>query len=103
MLQSPQPSSPRMRGSAMSIAEGGDAARIVEQARELVGVLRGLAEWDHGPGLDAADPDGGAQRLPGGVDLLAGAAGAVQKSVRDQWLQAMHGDLAEIRARLGEV
>jgi hypothetical protein len=29
---------------------GGDPAQIVEQARELIDVLRGLEEWDHGVG-----------------------------------------------------
>jgi hypothetical protein len=37
-------------GVGEAIAGGGDWARIVEQARELVDVLPGLEEWDRGPG-----------------------------------------------------
>ena len=43
---------------------------------ELVGVLEGLEEWYYGPGLHAPSPGGGAQRLPGGAEILVGAAGA---------------------------
>ncbi len=39
-----------MRELGEAIVTDGDPARVVEQARELVDVLRGLDEWDHGPG-----------------------------------------------------
>ncbi len=40
----------RVRELCEAIAATGDPARIVEQACELVDILRGLEEWNHGPG-----------------------------------------------------
>ncbi len=40
----------RVRELGVAIVASGDPARIVEQAGELVDVLRDLEEWDHGPG-----------------------------------------------------
>ncbi len=119
----PQPSQRSLRWSRVrelgeAIADGGEPARIVEQARWLVDVLQGLGGMGPWPGLNAANPDGGAQpdkqvALIYSLVLLA----LVQKTgstadrpgepryrdMRDRWLEATADDLEEIRARLAEV
>ncbi len=106
-----------MREMGEAIATGADPARIVEQARELVDVLRGLEEWDHGPGwmrpIAMVSLNDHQVALIYSLVLLA----LVQKTgstadrlgeprysdVRDRWLQATADDVEEVRARLAEV
>ena len=107
----------RVRELGEAIVIGGDPARIVEQARELVDVLQGLEEWDDGPGwmgpIPAVALSDHQVALIYSLVLLA----LVQKTgstadrpgepryrdVRDRWLPATAGDLEEVRARLAEV
>ncbi len=107
----------RARKLGEAIVTGGDPARIVEQARELVDVLQGLEEWDHGSGWMPPIPmvalNDKQVALIYSLVLLA----LVQKTgstadrpgepryrdMRDRWLQATAGDLEEVRARLAEV
>jgi hypothetical protein len=107
----------RVRELGEAVAAGGDPARIVEHARELVDVLRGLEEWDHGPGSTRPIPmvaltDHQVAQIYSLV-LLA----LVQKTestadrpgepryrdVRDRWLEATAEELEEVRARLAEL
>jgi hypothetical protein len=103
-----------VRDLGEAILTGGDAARVVEQARELVDVLRGLEEWGHGPGWMRPIPmvalNDHQVALIYSLVLLA----QVQKTgsradrpgepryidVLGHWLQATAGELEEVRARL---
>jgi hypothetical protein len=96
---------------------GGDPARIVEKARELVDVLRGLEEWSRDPGSMRPIPmvalNDHQVALIYSMVLLA----LVQKTgsiadrhgqprysdVRDRWLACTAEELEEVRARLAEV
>ena len=107
----------QIRELGEAIVAGADPARIAEQARELVDVLRGLEEWDHGPGYMRPIPmvalNDNQVALIYSLVLLA----LVQKTgsttdrpgepryryVRDCWLEATAGDPEEVRARLAEV
>jgi hypothetical protein len=96
---------------------GGDLASIVEQARELVGVLQGLEEWDRGPAALRPLPMVALndhqveliyslvlQALVQETEGTADRPGELRYSdVRDRWLEATVGELAEVRARLAEV
>jgi hypothetical protein len=106
-----------MRELGEATMTGGDPARIVEQARELVNVLRGLEEWDQGPGWMRPIPmvalNDHQVALIYSLVLLA----LVQKTgstadrpgepryceVRDRWLTCTAEELEEVRARLAEV
>ena len=99
------------------MAGGDDPARMVERARELVGVLQGLEEWDHGPHSMWSVPmvalNDHQVALIYSLVLLA----LVQKTestadrpgeprysdVRDRWMTCMAEELEEVRARLAEV
>jgi hypothetical protein len=99
------------------MAGSNDPVRIIEQARELVGILRGLEEWDDGPAalwpvpmvalsdhqvalvyslvlLALVEKTGSAADRPGEPRY---------SDVRDRWLEATAGELGEVRARLAEV
>jgi hypothetical protein len=107
----------RVREPGEAIKTGGDAAQIVEQARELVDVLRGLEEWGHGPDWMGPIPmvalNDKQVALIYSLVLLA----LVQKTgstadrpgepryrdVRDRWLACTAEELEEVRARLAEV
>ncbi len=107
----------RIREFGEAITQGGDPTRIVEQARELVDVLRGLEEWDHGPGWMRPIPmvslNDHQVALIYSLVLLA----LVQKTgstadrpgeppyrdVRDRWLACTAEELEEVRGRLAEV
>jgi hypothetical protein len=84
---------------------GGDAARIVEQARELVDVVRGLGEWGHGPDWMGPIPmvalDDKQVALIYSLMLLA----LVQKtgSTADRPGEPRYRDVREVRARLAAV
>ncbi len=107
----------RARELGEAIATGGDAARIVEQARELVDLLRGLEEWDHGPGWMCPIPmvslNDHQVALIYSLVLMAliGKTGSTvdrpgeprYRDVRDCWLHATAEDLEEVRGRLAEV
>jgi hypothetical protein len=106
-----------VRKLAAAIRAGSDAALIVEQADELVEVLRGLEEWDHGPGWMRPIPmvalSDHQVALVYSLVLLA----LIEKTgsapdrpseprygdVRDRWLEATAEELEEVRARLAEV
>ena len=107
----------RVRELGEAIVAGGDPAQIVEQARELVDVLRGLQEWSLGPDWLRPVPmvalNDSQVALIYSLVLLA----LVQKTgstadrpgepryrdVRDRWLEATVAELEEVRARLAEV
>jgi hypothetical protein len=112
----------RIREFGEAIAEGGDPARIVEQARWLVDVLRGLEEWDHGPGGMRPIPmvalnDQQVALIYSLVLLALVLPALVQKTgstadrpgqprysdMRDRWLACTGEELEEVRARLAEV
>jgi hypothetical protein len=100
-----------------AITEGGDAAPIVERARDLVGVLRELEEWGGGP--DAMRPIPNLALNDHQVALIYSLVllALVQKTestverpgeprycdVRDRWLEATAEELEEVRERLREV
>jgi hypothetical protein len=107
----------RARELGQVIVSGGDPARIVEQAREMVDVLRGLEEWDQGAGRMRPIPmmalNDSQVALIYSLVLMA----LVQKTgsstdrrgepryrdVRDRWLACTAEELEEVRARLAEV
>jgi hypothetical protein len=118
----PQPSQrslrwARARELGEAIVTGGDPARIVEQARELVDVLRGLEEWDHGAGwmrpVPAVALNDNQVALIYSLVLLAlvQQTGSTAdrpgepryRDVRDRWLACTAEELEEVRARLAEV
>jgi hypothetical protein len=119
----PQPSQRTLRwarvrelGEAI-IAGGDDPASIAEQARELVGVLQRLEEWDGRPA--ALRPIPMVALSHHHVELIYSLVllALVQKTgsaadrpgeprysdVRDRWLEATAEELEEVRARLAEV
>ena len=97
--------------------EGRDLGQIVGQARELVDILQGLGEWDHGPNWMRPVPmvalnDHQVASIYSLVLLaLVQKTGSTAdrpgepryRDVRDRWLQATAGDLEDVRARLAEV
>ena len=107
----------RARELGEAITEGGDAARIVERARELVSVLRELEEWEHDPGSLRPIPHVALNDHQVGLIYSLVLLAPVQKTestverpceprysdVRDRWLGATAEELEEVRARLAEV
>ena len=108
----------RIRELGDAIAESGDdQAQIVDQARELVGVLQGLEEWGQDPATLRPIPHVALNDHQVGLIYSLVLLALVQKTestvdrpgeprysdVRDRWLACSAEELEEVRARLAEV
>ena len=99
------------------MAAGDNPAQIADQARDLVGVLQGLEEWDHGPATLRPVPHVALSDHQVALIYSLVLLPLVQKTestvdrpgeprygdVRDRWLACTVEELEEVRARLAEV